>query len=93
MDLQLYVKEGEQLKVLKVPEYVVKDLLRDRLSESELNRIRRVGEITKQPRMFKSGSVFADFDLKLARCFNAKINLEFLETKWKVEEETGLMSF
>ncbi len=30
MELDLYIKEGEQFKVLKVPQYVVKDLVRDR---------------------------------------------------------------
>ena len=87
MELSLYVKEGEGLKVLKVPQYVVKDLLRDRLSKSELNRINRLAEKTPEPKVFKSKSVIVDFSSKTARCFDARLNLEHLEPTWNVQTE------
>lgn len=87
MDLSLYVKEGEQLKVLKVPQYVVKDLLRDRLSKSEVDRIHRFAEKTKSPRVFKPKSVIVDFSAKTAQCFQAGLNVTDLEPTWDVKVE------
>ena len=94
MDLSLYVKEGENLKLLKVPQFVVKDLLRDRLTNSEIARIHRAAEKTKKPAVFKAGSVVVDFEHKTAQCFQAKLNLEYLEPTWKVQvEEMGLENY
>ena len=87
MDVTLYVKEGGDLKVLKVPTYVVRDLLRDRLSSSELNRINRFAEKTDTPGTFKPGSVLVDFSNKTATCFQAGLNLKYLEPTWKVNAE------
>ncbi len=87
MDLSLYLKEDGGLKVLKVPPYVVKDLLRDRLSNSEINRIHRLAEKTKNLAVFKPGSVVIDFNTRTAQCFQARIDVEDLEPTWKVEVE------
>ncbi len=87
MDVTLYVKEGAGLKVLKVPVYVVRDLLRDRLGQSELNRINRFAEKTNHPKTFKPGSVVIDFSNKTATCFQAGLKLEYLEPTWKVQTE------
>jgi len=87
MDVDLYIKEGEKLRTLKVPAYVVKDLLRDRLSQSELNRINKLAEKTQVQGTFKQGSVVVDFSKKTAQCFNAKINWHNLEPTWDVTVE------
>ncbi len=87
----MYVKEGEEVKVLKVPKYVVRDLLRDRLGKSEINRIHRFGEKTELPTVFKAGSVFADFDTRTAHCFQAGLDVKNLEPTWNVQvEKVGL---
>ena len=94
MDVNLYVKEGEGLKLLKVPKYVVRDLLRDRLGKSELNRISRFAEKTKVPDKFKPGSVVIDFSKKTAKCFQAGLDLKNLEPTWDVEvEKVGLGNY
>ena len=94
MDLNLYVKEGEGLKVLKVPQYVVKDLIRDRLSKSEIDRIHRFAEKTKTPEVFKPGSVVVNFSSKTATCFQARLNIEDLEPTWDVKvEKVGLENY
>ncbi|MBI4738485.1 hypothetical protein HY772_02805 [Candidatus Woesearchaeota archaeon] len=73
MDWNLYVKEGDQLKLLKVPLYVVKDLLRDRLSKSEINRIHRFSDPTQTPSFFQPGSVVVDFSTRTAQCFQTYV--------------------
>jgi len=90
MELSLYIKDGEKLKVLKVPHYVVKDLVRDRLSKSEIDRIHRFAEKTKTPKTFRSGSVVVDFSSRTAQCFQVGLNIADLEPTWdvKVEEVT-----
>ncbi len=85
MELSLYLKEGEQFRVLKVPSYVVRDLLRDRLGKGELDRINRFAERTAVLDKFKSGSVVVDFSKRKASCYNAKLNLSDLEPTWDVE--------
>lgn len=87
MELNLYLKEGEQLKVLKVPPYVVKDLIRDRLSESEIGRIHRFAEETKKPDVFAPGSVVVDFSHKTAQCFQSGLNILLLDPTWNVKVE------
>ena len=87
MELTLYIKEGEELKALKVPQYVVKDLLRDRLSQSELDRINRFADKVNHPLVFKAGSVVVDFQTKEARCFQSGLNVADLEPTWRVEVE------
>lgn len=87
MDVNLYLKEGDLLKVLRVPQYVVRDLLRDRLSQSEISRIHRLAEKTKTPDVFRPGSVVVDFNEKIAHCFQAKINVANLEPTWEVQVE------
>ena len=87
MELGLYVKEGGIVKFLKVPQYVVRDLLRDRLSESELRRIQRLAEPAELPSIFKAGSVVADFSNKTATCFQAGLRVQDLEPTWKVAVE------
>ncbi len=87
MDVNLYVKEGKQGKVLKVPKYVVRDLLRDRLGRSDIARIHRLAEKTNPPAIFKPGSVVIDFSSRTAQCFKAGLNLEYLEPTWKVQAE------
>lgn len=87
MELSLYLKEGEQFRVLKVPLYVIRDLLRDRLSKGELDRINRFAEKTIVLGKFKSGSVVVDFSKRKAFCYNAKLNLPDLEPTWNVELE------
>lgn len=84
MQLSLYLKEGEQFRVLEVPQYVVKDLLRDRLSNSELNRINRLAERIEPPNMFKAGSVVVDFSTKSAFCYQTGLNISDLEPTWDV---------
>ncbi|MDP3733790.1 MAG: hypothetical protein Q8R37_01045 [Nanoarchaeota archaeon] len=94
MDVTLYVKEDGTLKVLKVPVYVVKDLLRDRLGQSELKRINRFAEKIKAPDAFKPGSVVVDFSNKTATCFQAGLNIKHLEPTWEVStEEVTLVNY
>jgi len=87
MELTLYVEDGDSLKALRVPHFVVKDLVRDRLSESEINRIHRLAEPVKTPSTFKAGSVIVNFAAKTARCFDARIDLASLEPTWTVTNE------
>lgn len=87
MDLKLYVKEENELKFLEVPVYVIKDLLRDRLSESEIKRIHRFAEKIKTPVQFKPGSVVVDFSNKTAQCFQSGLNIADLEPSWNVKNE------
>lgn len=82
------------MKMLKVPKYVVRDLLRDRLSSSEINRIHRLGEKTKMPTVFRAGSVMADFDTRTAQCFQAGLDVKNLEPTWSVSvEKVGLGNY
>lgn len=83
----MYVKEGRELKILKVPTYVVRDLLRDRLGNKDIDRIHRFAERTTAPDVFKPGSVVVDFSSKTATCFQAGLNLKYLEPTWKVNVE------
>lgn len=85
MELTLYLKDHDQLRSLKVPVYVIKDLLRDRLSESELNRINRFAEVIESPESFKAGSVVAEISTKTAFCYQAGLNLDYLEPTWNVQ--------
>lgn len=84
MQLSLYLKEGDNLRLLQVPQYVVKDLLRDRLSKSELNRIDRFAEKVDTPDTFKAGTAVIDFSTKTADCYQCKINIADLEPTWNV---------
>ncbi|HIH12153.1 TPA: hypothetical protein HA242_00345 [Candidatus Woesearchaeota archaeon] len=94
MDVSLYLKEGEQIKVLKVPKYVVRDLLRDRLSKSELDRINRFAEKISMPSVFKAGSVIVDFNSKTAQCFQAGLDVKNLEPTWDISvEKVGLGNY
>jgi len=94
MDVTLYVKEGELVKVLKVPKYVVKDLVRDRLSKSEIDRINRLVEKTRMPALFKAGSVVVDFHSRTAHCFQAGLDVKNLEPTWDVSvEKVGLGNY
>ena len=94
MDVNLYVKEGKQVKMLKVPQYVIRDLLRDRLSNSEINRIHRLGEKTTMPEVFKAGSVVADFSSRTAQCFQTGLDVKNLEPTWSVSvEKVGLGNY
>lgn len=67
--------------------YVVKDLVSDRLSGSEIDRIHRFAEKTKQPSTFKPGSVVVDFSNKTAQCFQVRLNITDLEPTWDVRVE------
>ncbi|HII64647.1 TPA: hypothetical protein HA280_03945, partial [Candidatus Woesearchaeota archaeon] len=53
MQISLYVEENERLKMLRVPHVVAKDLVRDRLSESEIGRIHRLASPVRRPQAFK----------------------------------------
>ena len=85
VELALYIKEGEGYKHLLVPLYVVRDLVRDRLSDSELDRIRRLAQTVEKPEQFKAGSVLIDFSERKAVCFQAGLNVKDLEPTWTVE--------
>ena len=87
MQISLYVEEKEHFKMLNVPHFVVKDLVRDRLSESEISRIHRLASPTKRPSAFKSGSVIVNFSEKTAWCFNTKLNLPSDEPTWTLISE------
>jgi len=87
MDLNLFIKEGDKLRSLKVPTYVVKNLLRDRLSKSELERIDRLAEDTQPPKNFIPGSIIVDFATKTAESYQAGINFEDLDPTWTVKQQ------
>lgn len=94
MDVTLYVKEEEGVKVLQVPKQIVRDLLRDRLSQCEVGRIHRLARKTKQPAVFKPGSVLVDFSTKEAQCFQAGLNMKDIEPTWEVQvEKMGLENY
>lgn len=94
MELTLYLKEQDQFRSLKVPLYVIKDLLRDRLSQSELSRVDRLAEKTQIPEAFKAGSVVVDFSTKTAFCYQAGLNLDYLEPTWKVQiKDMNLLNY
>jgi len=94
MDISLYIKEESNVRMLKVPLYIVRDLLRDRLSNSELKRINRFAEKTTLPNIFKPKSIVIDFQNKTARCFSTGLNIETLEPTWNVKnEEVTLMNY
>ncbi len=87
MDLDLYVQDGDALKLLRVPRSIVKDLVRDRLSASEVNRIHRLASPVDAPDTFKAGSVVVSFSEKTVRCYDARIDLAGLEPTWTVTNE------
>ncbi len=87
VELLLYLKEADGFRVLKVPIYVVKDLIRDRLGKSEIERIHRLAESVTTPEAFGPGSVVVDFPEKRAQCFQTGLNLEDLEPTWNVTVE------
>lgn len=89
VELLLYLKEenGNKFRVLKVPVYVVKDLIRDRLGKSEIDRIHRLAESVTTPEAFSPGSVVVDFPAKSAKCFQTGLNIEDLEPTWNVTSE------
>ncbi len=89
VELLLYLKEGNgKFRVLKVPIYVVKDLIRDRLGKSEIERIHRLAEPTAiTPENFGPGSVIVDFPARSAQCFQTGLNIEDLEPTWNVTTE------
>ncbi len=94
MDVNLYIREEGKLKFLKVPKYVIRDLLRDRLGESMIDRIHRFCEEVSEPSEFPVGSVVVDFFLRKAICYKADIDLKYLEPTWNVEsEKVGLMNY
>lgn len=89
-ELSLYVKEGDLYKHLVVPVYVVRDLLRDRLSQNEWDRISRLAKERKPPKKFvkgKKGTVIINPSEKTATCFQTGINMEYLEPTWNVTIE------
>jgi len=86
VELDLYVKDEDRYKQLRIPLSILKDLLRDRLTTAELERIWRLAQPVAVE-TFKSGSVVLDFATKSATCYNAKINLEMLEPTWNVKNE------
>jgi len=88
VDLALYIKEGDGYKHLLVPLYVVKDLIRDRLSQNEVDRIHRLARGVKVPKQFKANSVVVDFDARIAQCYQVGLNLSDLEPTWSVTHET-----
>jgi len=83
-ELSLYVESEEGIKHLRVPVYIVKDLLRDRLSTSEVARIHRLADAVEKPELFKAGSVVVNFSTKTAQCFASGLKLEDLEPTWDV---------
>jgi len=94
MEVSLYFKEGDDYKHLAVPLYVVRDLLRDRLSKSEMDRIFRLSTSIKLPEKMNTGSVIVDFSKKQAKCFQAGLKVEDLEPTWKVNiEKTNLLNY
>lgn len=94
MELALYIKEGETYRHLAVPLYVIRDLVRDRLSQSELDRIHRLAQAVERPSQFKAGSILVDFSAKKAVCFQAGLNVKELEPTWDVKtEKMGLFNY
>ena len=94
VDLALYIKEGDGYKHLLVPLYIVKDLIRDRLSQSELDRIHRLAQVVERPSQFKAGSVVVDFSERKAVCFQAGIKVRELEPTWDVRvEKMGVFNY
>lgn len=86
MEVSLYLKEDSGFRFLKVPLYVVKDLLRDRLGSKDLKRLDRFADKIDVPSSFTSGSVVVDFKEKTAECYEAGIRLDYLEPTWAVTE-------
>ncbi len=94
MEVALFIKEEENYRKLSVPLYVVRDLLRDRLSKSEISRILRLSSSAKLPEKMSSGSVVVDFSNRNARCFQANLGIEDLEPTWNVNvEKTTLLNY
>lgn len=97
VELLLYLREEKgKFKVLKVPIYVVKDLIRDRLGKSEIERIHRLAEPTSPPEAFGPGSVVVDFPAKSAQYFQTGLKIEDLEPTWNVtntEEKPAIDSY
>lgn len=93
VDLLLYLKEenGNKFRVLKVPIYVVKDLIRDRLGKSEIDRIHRLAESVTAPETFGPGSVVVDFPAKRVQCFQTGLKIEDLEPTWNVTVEEQVL--
>lgn len=87
MEIALFFKEDGEFRHLDVPLYVVKDLLCDRLSKSEMARIHRLADKKELPEKITPGTVVADFDEKTAQFYQVKINVEHLEPTWNVTNE------
>jgi len=90
-DLALYIKEGESYRHLNVPQYFVKDLLRDRLSDCEIKRLNRLASATKIPDKLPQGSVIIDFSKKQALCHQAGFLLSDLDLTWKVDDQESII--
>lgn len=91
-DINLLIKDGGSYKSLLVPLYVVKDLLRDRLSKSEVSRLHRLAEPVQVDKGFEAGTVVVDFSTRQARCFQAELNVDDLEPSWEVVVENRTMT-
>ncbi|MEK6928285.1 MAG: hypothetical protein AABX11_07675 [Nanoarchaeota archaeon] len=87
MELNLYIKDGADYRLLKVPSFIVRNLVCDRLSKSELDRINRFAEKTRKPEIFKAGSIVIDFKAKTAECFQIGLRLGDIEPTWNIEEK------
>lgn len=89
-EVTIYIKEGSSFKQLKVPHQVFRDLVHDRLTEREINRIHRFADPCKAPDTFPPGSAVIDFEKKSALCIGpsaAGINLKYYEPTWNVTAE------
>jgi hypothetical protein len=85
MSVVLVLQEKNGLRKLSVPVYVMKNLLRDRLSASELDRINRLAEPYANDGP-TAGSVWVDMNAKTAKCFT-RLDVDELEPTWNVTVE------
>ncbi len=86
MEVNLYLKEDDGFRFLKVPLFVVKDLLRDRLGDKGIKRIDRFASKIDTPDGFSSGSVVVDFKNRSAEFYEVGIRLDYLEPTWDVKD-------
>ena len=91
-ELDLYLREEESLRHLRVPSYVVRHLLQNRLGEADLKRIQRLSSTVLPVETFKKGSVVINMSERSAQVWGAKIGLSDLETDWAVEDKDLTLS-
>jgi hypothetical protein len=85
--LNVYIKEGEQFTRARLPVWMVKHILRDRLIERDIKRVKESARPILPPGTFGPRTVVLDFSSKKAQFFDVSLRLDWLESPWEIRVE------